>query len=338
MIPLPVAGRLSAEVDFALEALHAAAAVLHAVGPPASRLNKSDRTPVTAADFAVQAALAGLLQRSFPDDVLVAEESSAPLREAQAARVREEAVEAARVVHPAADADQVLAWLDRGKGEPAARFWALDPVDGTKGLLRGGQFATALALIEAGQIVLGALACPRYHPFGEGGSFALAVRGEGTWVAPAPDGKWTRLAVSAEENPARCRLLRSVVSGRSTDNRLAELRRSLGTTAPEVRMDSQVKYLALAAGAGDLIVRLPRQQGALLENIWDHACGVLLVEEAGGRCSDVLGRELDFQTARQMERNLGVVASNGRLHTAALDALRRTAPAASAEASAEGVW
>ncbi len=334
MIPLPAAGRLSAEVDFAMEALHAAAMVLHAVGPSPSTLNKSDRTPVTAADFAVQAALAGLLQRSFPDDVLVAEESSAPLREAQAARVREEAVEAARLVHPGADADQVLGWLDRGQGEPAVRFWALDPVDGTKGLLRGGQFVTALALIQDGQIVLGALACPRYYPFGEGGSFALAVRGEGAWVAPAPDGPWTRLAVSTEADPARCRLLRSVVSGRSTDDRLADLRRTLGTTAPEVRMDSQVKYLALSASAGDLIVRLPRQQGALRENIWDHACGVLLVDEAGGRATDVLGRQLDFTAARQMVRNSGVVASNGRLHRAALEALSRTAPRPAEESRA----
>jgi 3'(2'), 5'-bisphosphate nucleotidase len=96
-------------------------------------------------------------------------------------------------------------------------------------------------------------------------------------------------------------------------------------------MDSQVKYLALAAGVGDLIVRLPRKGGALRENIWDHACGVLLVEEAGGRCTDVLGRPLDFRTARQMEHNLGVVASNTRLHEAALEALRRSESGEQAE-------
>ena len=96
-------------------------------------------------------------------------------------------------------------------------------------------------------------------------------------------------------------------------------------------MDSQVKYLALAAGVGDLVVRLPRKGGALRENTWDHACGVLLVEEAGGRCTDVSGRSLDFRTARQMERNLGVVASNTWLHEAALEALRSTGPAEPAE-------
>jgi 3'(2'), 5'-bisphosphate nucleotidase len=100
-------------------------------------------------------------------------------------------------------------------------------------------------------------------------------------------------------------------------------------------MDSQVKYLALAAGVGDLIVRLPRKGGALRENIWDHAGGVLLVEEAGGRCTDVLGRRLDFRSARQMERNLGVVASNGWLHEASLEALRGTGPEEQAEGTAD---
>jgi 3'(2'), 5'-bisphosphate nucleotidase len=213
------------------------------------------------------------------------------LRQPEATHLRTEVVAAARLVSPEADSEQVLAWLDRGRGEPARRFWTLDPVDGTKGLLRGGQYATALALIDAGDTVVAGLACrAATAAVAAGGSFAVAVRGAGGWTAPSLDGPWTRLTVSAETDPHRCRLLRSVESGRKTDERLADLRRALGTAAPEIRMDSQVKYLALAAGVGDLIVRLPRQGGALRANIWDHACGVLLVEEAGGRCTDVLGR------------------------------------------------
>jgi 3'(2'), 5'-bisphosphate nucleotidase len=384
----PPVGRLGPEVNFALEAMRTASTLLHGVGRSSSSLTKGDRTPVTAADLGVQAALAGLLERSFPHDVLVAEESSETLRRAEAASLRAEVIHFARVAYPEASETQILEWIDRGRGEPAQRFWTLDPVDGTKGLLRGGQFVMALALVEEGAVVLAALACPRYDPFGTGASFALAVRGEGAWAASSLDGTWIRLSVSGESDPARCRLLRSVVSGRATDARLALVRRALGTTAPEVRMDSQVKYLALAAGGGELIVRLPRQKGAgghaprfvslrrassrlrrvfvalptpegtpgrgiseripqqaqggpsqnapperIRENIWDHAAGVLLVEEAGGKCTDVEGRSLDFAGARQMEHNSGVVASNTWLHEAALEALRRTAPAT---ASAQG--
>jgi 3'(2'), 5'-bisphosphate nucleotidase len=325
--------RPTRETNFLLEALRTASLVLRHIAPSAGSLVKGDRTPVTAADLAVQAVWARLLERAFSEDVIVAEESAELLRLPESAELLREVLGLVRVVFPDADDDQVLAWLDRGLGQPAPRFWTLDPVDGTKGLLRGGQYAAVLALIEQGTVVLGGMACPRYPEEGgaAGESFAVAGRGQGAWRAASLDGAWRRLTVSDETDPAHARLLRSVESGRATDERLAALRRALGTAAPEVRLDSQVKYLALASGAGDLIVRLPRRGGTLRENIWDHACGVLLVEEAGGRCSDVLGEELDFGSARQMDRNLGVLASNGRLHAAALEALQRTGPVASAD-------
>ena len=325
MMSIPQRGQLPDEVGFILRALDAAAHILHTVGRSTSTARKEDRTPVTTVDLAVQAAVAGLLVRVFPDDILVGEENADVLRNPRAARLRAATLAATRLVHPGVAEDQLLAWLDRGRGEPVRRFWTLDPVDGTKGLLRGGQFAAALALIEGGAVVLGGMACPRYPVNVKGGSVAVAVRGDGAWFAPSTGGPWARLTVSDEARPQRCRLVRSVVSGRETSRRLAAIRSALGTNAPETRMDSQVKYLAVAAGDGETVVRLPRKRGVLLENIWDHACGVLLVEEAGGTCTDTEGRPLDFASARQMVRNRGVVASNGRLHAAILDALRTTA-------------
>lgn len=321
---LPPTERLAAEAEFALRAMRAAAQVLDGLNlsAEAETLTKEDRTPVTVADFAVQAAVAGLLEESFPQEVLVAEEDARWLREGGAQHWMDDVVRSVCSVHPAATEGQILGWLERGAREPERRFWALDPIDGTKGLLRGGQFAATLALIEDGIPVVGALACPRYDRFGGAGCLALAVCGEGAWAAPLGGGDWTRLIVSSTENPFHGRLLRSVESGPATNRRLAEIRRDLGMTAPEVRMDSQVKYLALAAGEGDLVIRLPRS-GGQRENTWDHAAGVLLVEEAGGRASDLNGEPLDFGAGRQMVRNLGVVAGNQRMHEAALAALRR---------------
>ena len=322
----PVTERLAAEVDFALRAMRAAAQVLAGFSPSAAakKLTKEDHTPVTAADFAVQAAVAGLLEASFPQETLVAEEDAHRLRGGGAQRWMDDVVRSVRLVHPGATPSRVLDWLDRGAGEPTRRFWALDPVDGTKGLLRGGQFAAALALIEDGDPLVGALASPRYIRFGDEGSLAIAVRGEGSWAAPIGEGLWTRLTVSACEDPASARLLRSVESAGGTNRRLSQIRQELGMTAPEIRMDSQVKYLALAAGDGDLIIRLPRL-GGRRENTWDHAAGALLVEQAGGRATDLNGDRLDFGAGRQMVRNLGIVASNGRLHGAALVAIGRGA-------------
>jgi 3'(2'), 5'-bisphosphate nucleotidase len=326
MTPSPFAGRGSAEGDFVLRALDAAARVLRTVGRSRPSVRKADRTPVTAVDLAVQAVLAKLLEEDFPNDVLVGEESGEMLRSSNADRILADTLEAVRQVRLDADLDRLLTWLDRGRGEPGRRFWTLDPVDGTKGLLRGGQFVTALALIEDGQVVLAGLACPRYPADTTNGSFAVALRGTGAWAAPTIDGPWTPLAVSDEADPAHARQLRSVESPYATYRALGAIRRALRINGPELKMDSQVKYLALAAGAGDFLIRLPRKRGALRENIWDHASGVLLVEEAGGRCTDVLGRPLDLAAARQMIHNLGVVGSNGRLHEAVLEAIRSAVP------------
>ena len=48
------------------------------------------------------------------------------------------------------------------------------------------------------------------------------------------------------------------------------------------------------------------------------------VEEAGGRITDLDGRRLDFTQGRTLAGNRGVAASNGRLHAAALAALKQT--------------
>ena len=61
---------------------------------------------------------------------------------------------------PAVDDEQVCAWIDYGSQNRASRFWTYDPIDGTKGFLRGDQYVSALALIEDGRVMVGALGCP----------------------------------------------------------------------------------------------------------------------------------------------------------------------------------
>jgi 3'(2'), 5'-bisphosphate nucleotidase len=58
------------------------------------------------------------------------------------------------------------------------------------------------------------------------------------------------------------------------------------------------------------------------ENIWDHAAGAIITEEAGGKVTDAFGKRLDFDSGIKMEKNYGVVVSNGFLHDAVLRALR----------------
>jgi 3'(2'), 5'-bisphosphate nucleotidase len=237
-----------------------------------------------------------------------------------------------RLVVPGATADDARAWIDIGGGEPGADFWTLDPVDGTKGFRRGGQYAVALARIQDGEVVLAGLACPALtlsveHASPMTGVVAVASRGSGAWARPIDGGAWGRLRVSPVDEPRASRGLRSVEGAHTDEAWLERILASLRVERPPGRMDSQAKYLVVAAGAAEWIFRLvPASDRGHREWIWDQAAGALMVEEAGGRVTDLEGAPLDFGAGRRLERNLGVLSTNGRLHGAALDALRQTFP------------
>lgn len=324
----------SREVKFALDAVRRAAQLARDVQREmvSPALTKSDRSPVTVADFAAQALVGRLLAEEFPDDVLVAEEDADALRDpAQRTTLKQVTKYVDRAVG-GATTKEICDWIDRGGASPQGSFWTLDPIDGTKGFLRREQYAVALARIVAGKAELGILGCPNLRDgyiedVGGPGSLIVAMRGQGAWTLPidggSDSGEPRRLAVSDRDDPAEARLLRSVESGHTNVGQINEVVATLGTMASPVLMDSQAKYGVLAAGGADLLLRLISPDSPdYRENIWDQAAGSLVVEEAGGRITDLDGKPLDFSQGRTLAANRGVVASNGRLHEAALAALR----------------
>jgi 3'(2'), 5'-bisphosphate nucleotidase len=87
-------------------------------------------------------------------------------------------------------------------------------------------------------------------------------------------------------------------------------------------MDSQAKYVALADGRAEVYLRQSPGAG-YAEKIWDHAAGVLIVEEAGGRVTDLDGRLLDFSRGAHLDANRGILATNGPVHDALLETVRK---------------
>jgi 3'(2'), 5'-bisphosphate nucleotidase len=89
-------------------------------------------------------------------------------------------------------------------------------------------------------------------------------------------------------------------------------------------MDSQAKYVVLAAGAGDVLLRLiSPSRPDYREKIWDQAAGSIVVTESGGRITDLDGKPLDFSQGRTLAQNRGILATNGHLHEAILAGLRK---------------
>ncbi len=333
------------ESAFAIDAVRLASRTTRAVQASTTpgTLEKGDKSPVTVADFASQAIVARALAEAFPQDVLVGEEDAAALRADAATLDQVTRFVAEAIASPAVGAashgrpgppaasispQQVCDWIDRGNGSPGDRFWTLDPIDGTKGYLRREQYAIALALVVNGRVEVAALACPSLGPGGtltaETGIVAAAVRGQGAFWTPLDDPQGTRmpLRVSNVRDIRDARFLRSVESGHTNLDQIGELAASLGVRANSVGLDSQAKYAVLAGGHAEVLLRLlsPKRPD-YRECIWDQAAGSLIVEEAGGRVTDLDGRALDFGRGKHLEANRGVCATNGALHEAILSAL-----------------
>ena len=334
------------EQAVAIQAVREAARLCRAVASQISPevLAKKDKSPVTVADFGSQALICRTLAQAFPNDPVIAEEDAVELRGPENAAILAQVLQHVRAVRSDTaggasamiDEEQVCRWIEHGGGSLySERFWTLDPIDGTKGFLRGEQYAIALALIVDGRIAVAALACPNLSAppgteqpggGGNGGPIFHAVSGQGAFVV-AGDGPGgvdpspVRLSVSRRDQPADARFCESVESGHSAQGDAAAVAARLLITATPLRMDSQAKYAVVARGEADIYLRLPTRAD-YREKIWDHAAGALIVAEAGGVVTDVAGRPLEFNHGRELTVNRGVVVTNGRLHAQVIEAVR----------------
>jgi 3'(2'), 5'-bisphosphate nucleotidase len=322
---------ISAEAQFAVDAVREAAQLTRLVQQKlvSPAITKADQSPVTVADFSAQAIVAHRLATRFPQAVLVGEEDSCDLRAEETRETLEQIRQFVASREPDATADDIAAWIDHGCGEPGGEFWTLDPVDGTKGFLRGDQYAVALALIRDGRVEIGVLGCPELAEasrpvVGGAGSLLVAERGKGCWTQPlSGHGPWRQLHVSPATDVRQTRIFRSVETAHTNTGQLGTLAKAMGAEGEPIPMDSQAKYAALAGGAGEMLVRLlSANRPDYRECIWDQAAGSIVVEEAGGKVTDLDGRSLDFSHGRRLVANRGVLATNGPLHEAALAALR----------------
>lgn len=325
------------ELATGLNAVRTAAAVCRSVQSAiaSDALEKKDKSPVTVADFASQAIICRELQKHFPDDPVIGEEGSEELRSDDGSGFLDRIVDECSQVGITATGEEVCDWIDRGSlQEYRSRFWTLDPIDGTKGFLRKEQYAISLALIVDGRIQIGILGCPNMpldssNADGPRGILAWAVRGQGSYLQAldAPDSDPQEIVVSATSNSNDARFCESVESGHSSHDWSAGIASQLNITREPFRIDSQCKYLAVAMGDADIYLRLPTRKG-YQEKIWDHAGGILIVEEAGGTVTDIHGNPPEFSHGATLAKNEGMVVTNGLFHGDVVSAVGDSAPAA----------
>jgi 3'(2'), 5'-bisphosphate nucleotidase len=292
---------------------------------------KDGREPVTIADYASQALIGNALAENFPDDAVLSEERSEEfmllLSDQQRALVQRFVTDA---VGGYVFEEQICAWLDFGKGGQAERVWIVDPIDGTKGFLSKLHYCVAISLMIGGEPVLGALASPGFYsdearPPDDLGALIYAQRGAGAYLESLSGSPRQPIQVSTVTDPREATLLTSRAAGHTDMSFFADVEKYLGRgpDAPSRNLDSQDKHAMVAAGMGDVYLRIVPEPD-FREKLWDHAAGYVIVNEAGGRVSDIHGRPLDWTAGTRMQNNRGVLMTNRFLHDAVLEAIAKT--------------
>lgn len=217
----------------------------------AKRRLKADYSPVTDADLAADAVIEAALARLSPDIEVLSEERKSPFR----------------------------------PGHAPARYWAVDPLDGTREFLDGtGDYTVNIALIEAGVPTLGVVHAPA------SGRSWVGVAGHGAWAQDAGAGPAPIVTCALPDGQRP-----TVVVSRTHDSSQLNAMLSRLVCGERLKVGSSLKLCAVADGRAHLYPRI----GTTC--IWDLAAGQAVLEAAGGTMLDLKGAPLRFPDPCDLE-------------------------------------
>lgn len=185
---------------------------------------------------------------------------------------------------------------------PRGLCFVVDPLDGTTNFLHGvPAYAVSIAALHGGEPIVGVV---RHAALDE---TYTAVRGRGAWLNGEP------MRVSSITEPARSLIATGIPFGGSED--VARYSRQFGPVAAATaglrRAGAAALDLAgVAAGRYEAFWELQLSP-------WDIAAGILMIEEAGGIVTDMLGRRANIESSP-------VVAGSTAMHAWLINTLRST--------------
>ncbi|KAH6999765.1 hypothetical protein EDB80DRAFT_725327 [Ilyonectria destructans] len=329
----------SRELTVAFGALQGAAQLSQSIVSSKDKgvIEKEDLSPVTVADFAVQALLTATIKDAFPGDRVVGEEDASDLRKSPVLMERVWELlnrNAGAQYKLPATRDQMCDLIDEcGSGVPggqgSGRTWIFDPIDGTKTYVRGELYAINTALLLDGKQVAGIVACPNMSmdakaplrnenidPTGQG-CIVFAVKDHGAYVRPLSgsvvDIQPKKLARHAEGQEVRFVTCANIVDS-ALDGVHEVVADRLNATYPGCDLVPWVlRWAVLAMGLGNTTVWVYKRKDRY-GKAWDHAGAMLLFEESGGKITDVRGNPIDLSAGRTMSANFGFIAAPADIH------------------------
>jgi 3'(2'), 5'-bisphosphate nucleotidase len=187
------------------------------------------------------------------------------------------------------------------------RVWMIDPIDGTWGFInKDGDFGVQIGLTDGGEAVLGVVFLP-FHD-----ELFYAVKGKGTFLVEN-GGELKRLQVSDKTDFSQMTL---AVSRNHLSPKMARVSKDLHIGKVVHRGSVGLKVGLIARQTADLYIHLsPRTK------YWDSCAPQIILEEAGGKMTDLFGAPLRYDLTDVQNHN-GILASNGAAHDETINLIK----------------
>jgi len=187
------------------------------------------------------------------------------------------------------------------------RVWVIDPIDGTAGFVKkDGDFAVQIGLAEAGVAVLGVVFLP-FHD-----SMSYAVKGGGSFISIG-GAEPERVRTSDHTDLTKMTL---AMTRNHPTARMGRIIEHFGFANVVKRGSVGLKTGLIATRECDIYIHpSPRTK------LWDTCAPQIILEEAGGRLTDIFGGEMRYDTPKLQNFN-GILATNGPAHRSAVEHLR----------------
>jgi len=183
-------------------------------------------------------------------------------------------------------------------------FWVIDPLDGTSYFVRGlGSYSVAIGFVDDNGVRVGVVFCPATDEMFQ------AERGAGAYL----NGERIRVSCIADPREALFTFSHRFLRESAKSERRLEIVRTVRSVRGGGSCAQELAYLA--AGRIDALI-------ALSQGLWDYAAGSLILEEAGGRISNLTGAAPTLKYVGP--KNEDILATNGLLHEWCLDRVRST--------------
>jgi len=176
-------------------------------------------------------------------------------------------------------------------------IWIVDPLDGTSDFIdKTGEFTVMIALVKKGKPVLGVINWPTEN------TIFAAQKDKGAFRYS--NGKWEKISVTQISDLAKCR---TVGSRHHLSEKEKKFIKNLGIT-DFTSIGSSLKVGKISSGEAEAYITFTNKMKE-----WDSAASYCIVNEAGGRMSDMFGNDIHYNNKVVNHKN-GILVTNGIIH------------------------